>query len=274
MQSIEDDFELLFNIEKEEQKKVQVKPECAHEEVEIYKNVKICCACGMHTEKMQTNQRMWNGSFYNRRGVKDGLKSLHDDVKGIQEYNFDPRIIDIADDIFKHIQQKTDRKMNARKSVVCACLFEASKILSATDPTTSPLLFETVMKVLKVDKKSALGSLKMVKLKMVNLTMPSVDDSIYTATTPKVFIFTYMKGLEASDKSISQVYELFDKIKDIETVNRSRPQSIASGIIYYWILENRKQIDIEAFSRTTSLSALTISKLEKEFRNVIKSKTN
>ena len=51
-------------------------------------------------------------------------------------------------------------------------------------------------------------------------------------------------------------------------LNRARPRSLSSSIVYYWILKNSINISLKEFSKKVELSELTIQKNIKEITNV------
>jgi transcription initiation factor TFIIIB Brf1 subunit/transcription initiation factor TFIIB len=53
-------------------------------------------------------------------------------------------------------------------------------------------------------------------------------------------------------------------------LNRARPNSIASAIIYYWITKKNINITLKEFAKKTNLSEITISKISKEISTILK----
>ena len=67
--------------------------------------------------------------------------------------------------------------------------------------------------------------------------------------------------------SLSQIYE---KVKNRSSkLNRSRPQSMISGIIFYWIQSKNMDITCKEFAKKVDLSELTITKMMKEVEFVL-----
>ena len=67
-----------------------------------------------------------------------------------------------------------------------------------------------------------------------------------------------------------EVLELYEKIKNKSTViNRSRPQSVASGLVRYYILLKRKDIPMNEFRSKVELSELTINRIVKEIEKIL-----
>ena len=52
-------------------------------------------------------------------------------------------------------------------------------------------------------------------------------------------------------------------------LNRARPQSIAAGVVFFWMKNNNKNITIKEYSKKVKLSELTINKIIKEIESII-----
>jgi hypothetical protein len=80
-----------------------------------------------------------------------------------------------------------------------------------------------------------------------------------------------MNELQASADDIRQIKELYKFIEDkqIQKLNRSRPQSVASGIVYFWLLRENRKITLKTFSKITELSELTIVKIQKDIKEIL-----
>ncbi len=64
--------------------------------------------------------------------------------------------------------------------------------------------------------------------------------------------------------------ETYVKIKNRSSIlNCSRPQSVASGIVRYYILLHGKEISMAEFRAKVKLSELTINRIVKEISDVL-----
>jgi transcription initiation factor TFIIIB Brf1 subunit/transcription initiation factor TFIIB len=82
-----------------------------------------------------------------------------------------------------------------------------------------------------------------------------------------------VEKFDGTEDQIKQISEIYEKIKDkSEKLNKSRPQSVASAIVYYWILKNKKNITCKEFAEKVDLSELTINKIIKEIENILNEK--
>ena len=79
-----------------------------------------------------------------------------------------------------------------------------------------------------------------------------------------------MDKFEASKEQKNEVINLYNKIKNKSSkINRSRPQSISSALIYYWISYKNINISLKEFSKRVELSELTILKISKEISEIL-----
>ena len=84
--------------------------------------------------------------------------------------------------------------------------------------------------------------------------------------TPQNIITEFMNNLSADKNEIESVISLYDKIhKKSEIINRARPQSVASGLIRYYILKHNKNIAMSDFVEIVKISELTINRMVKPF---------
>ena len=91
-----------------------------------------------------------------------------------------------------------------------------------------------------------------------------------TRITPKDLVKEAMKKFNASDAQITDVINLYGKIENRSSMlNRSRPQSVAAGLTYYYILMKHKDITLKDFTKEVNLSELTVTKITKEISKVL-----
>jgi translation initiation factor 2B subunit (eIF-2B alpha/beta/delta family) len=74
-----------------------------------------------------------------------------------------------------------------------------------------------------------------------------------------------MDKFNASKNQKKEVIDIYLKIKNKSSkLNRSRPQSVASSVTYFWICKKNMDISLRDFAKRVELSELTIDKLVKE----------
>ena len=124
---------------------------------------------------------------------------------------------------------------------------------------------KNLMETFGLNKKSSLKGLK-----IVNVNAPKDSPIHNTPLTPVHHIHDIMNKFSASDKQKAEVIYLYRRTKNRSSkLNRSRPQSFAASLIYYWICTKNIDISLKKFAQIADLSELTISKNAKEVALVL-----
>ena len=190
--------------------------------------------------------------------VKTAVPTLYEDT--------DISIYGTDEDILYSVLGKIIRVVDAIPSLISVSSYETSSlqehfILRNNKTDVKPYLFNN--KIVRAFGVEA-GDYK--KYLEVSLDLKSKDDF-----TPENIIKELMLQFKADHLEISNVIDLYSKIKDKQSLilSRSRPQSIASGVIRYYILRNNKDISFENFKDIVKLSELTINKIVKEISKLL-----
>ena len=79
-----------------------------------------------------------------------------------------------------------------------------------------------------------------------------------------------MKKFDATESQIDEVVKIYHQVKNKSSIlNRSRPQSVASGLVRYYILLKDKDISMQCFRQKVKLSELTINRIAKEISKIL-----
>lgn len=227
---------------------------CLHTDSVQDKNVVVCIQCGKCIQKLYNQHREWK-SQQTRATVDD--KNIYKDVENIQ---FSENIVQIANTLYIQVTKEKIYRGNARKGIISACIFYAFKVIG------KPQIYKKIIQLFNISKKIGLKGLK-----FVSINAPKNSIIFKTQITPLTYIEYYMNELQASQDDIRQIQELYQFIesKQIQKLNRSRPQSVASGIVYYWLLRENRKITLKTFSKITELSELTIVKIQKDIKEIL-----
>lgn len=264
------DFDLFHTIPTVEDKVFQDDnyPSCAciHPNTVNEGNVLLCEDCGEEMEKSSEYDTglKYFGSCDTRHSSDPGRcqprkiedRSIFGDVSNM---GFSDKIISIANGIYIEVTKGDGNKQkiyrgNTRKAIIFACIFHAYKI------SGNPRSWETLIRTFGLNRKDGLKGLK-----HVNLKVPKDSPVRTTYITPINLINEIMSEFQATKEQKDEVNALYRKIENKSSkINRSRPQSIASGLVYYWICKNGKNVTIREFSKKIYLSELTINKIYKE----------
>ena len=239
---------------------------CLHKNILNENGVNICYDCGIETEKIIFQDKEWRfyGNSDNKRtsdpnrvhARKIDDKSIYKDVENM---GFSDKIVALANQLYMEVTKGQIFRGNSRKALVFSCIFHSFKIQG------KPQSHDKLIKIFDLNKKSGLKGLK-----YVNLNAPK-DSLIHTTyITPINLIEDIMDKFEASKEQKNEVINLYNKIKNKSSkINRSRPQSISSALIYYWISYKNINISLKEFSKRVELSELTILKISKEISEIL-----
>ena len=228
---------------------------CSHVEFIQDKNIIVCTQCGKCIQKLFNQHREWK-SQQTRVTLDD--KNIFKDVENI---HFSEHIIQIANSLYVQVTKDKIYRGNARKGIISACIFHAFKVIG------KPQIYKKIIKLFNINKKIGLKGLK-----FVSINAPKNSVIFKTQITPLTFIEYYMEELQASEQDIGYVKILYSRLGNNPNhkLNRSRPQSVASGLVYYWILEENRKITLKTFAKITELSELTIVKIQKDIKEIFK----
>ena len=227
---------------------------CEHSNFIQDKNILVCVDCGQCIQKLFNQHREWK-SQQTRPNVDE--KNIFKDVENI---HFSEHIVQIANALYIQVTKDKIYRGNARRGIIAACVFYAFKVIG------KPLIYKKIIKLFNINKKIGLKGLK-----FVSINAPKNSVIHKTQITPLTYIEYYMDELQASMNDIQNIKTLYQRIEQcqIQKLNRSRPQSVASGIVYYWLLEENRKITLKTFSKITELSELTIVKIQKDIKELM-----
>lgn len=271
----------LFNQALEEYKKMKVSDDivssepsspkeivssCSHENIISEKGVSVCVDCGEEISQHITHEKEWR--YYGQGDTKHSSdpnrvqmrkteeRSIFKDVENL---GFSESIIAKANKIYAQVTEGKIFRGNHRKAIVFACVFHAYKM------SGKPQSHESLIQIFNLNRKTGLRGLK-----YVNLYAPKDSKIRTTYITPTHLISEIMIKFSATKEQTEEVIEIYEKIRNKSSrLNRSRPQSVASGLVFYWICLKGKEISLKDFAKKVTLSELTINRIAKEIAEVL-----
>lgn len=239
---------------------------CTHDNIICEKGVNVCVDCGEEIQSKITADKEWR--YYGHGDTKHiadpnrvQMRKLEDRsiYKDVENLGFSESIVSKANKIYAQVTQGRIFRGNSRRAIVFACVFHAYKLAN------HPQSHERLIGIFNLTRKTGLKGLK-----YVNLYAPKDSKIRTTYITPKNLVEEIMELFSATREQKQEVLELYEKIKNKSSrLNRSRPQSVASGIVFYWICSKGKDITLKEFAKKVSLSELTINKIAKEISEVL-----
>ena len=249
-----------------EKQNVKVK-KCAHADTAIENGITTCLDCGEELSKHIMHEKEWRyyGTTDSKRSSDPSRvqirKSEERNInKDVENMGFSDAIITKADKLYSQVTKGQIYRGNSRKAIVFACVFHAYKMLGKHQTP------ENLIKLFGLNRKNGLKGLK-----IVNVNAPKDSEIHTTFITPVHLIHDIMNKFKANDKQKEEVIDLYKRVKNRSSkLNRSRPQSVAAALTYYWILKTKIDITLKEFAKKVDLSELTIQKNAKEVSLVLK----
>lgn len=255
---------LEFKQSKQSKKNKPIINECQHVKILLDNGIGICTDCGEEVQKNIHQAKQWKcdgdttqqqqierDSIRNKKSNKRGISSL------ITPMNFSEEINQTAEEIYQNIKGDKIFRGRTRQVIAYACVYLSFK------KHNNPQAEEDLIKLFNIDKASSLSGLK-----IVNEELPKNMRTRHV--TPDVLITQYLDKFNATPDQHETVRSLYQKIRNKSSkINSAQPQSVAAGLIYYWICKTEKNISIDEFVKHVGLGKLTINKMYKEITRII-----
>lgn len=233
---------------------------CKHPHVMREGGASFCQDCGIELPRHtgdgsgRVGSRLEPGRCQIRKQEEKGI------YKDVERLGFSEQIVRTANQIFLETTKGQIFRGNSRKAIIFACVFHAYKIAG------TPQSCDSLIEMFNLERKVGLKGLKIVSLQ-------SGKDSIIRTThiTAQDLIREIMKKFDAKPEQIQEVEKLYKLTQNRSSIlNRSRPQSVAAGLTYYYIRREGKDIPMKTFIEKVKLSELTVMKISKEIANVLR----
>lgn len=237
----------LFNTLGVSSTKENHEDKCEHIECVDVDGVDVCVDCGIEVLELQSNSDVYTEKYVCRKNIDKGI------LKDIEHLNISPHIVEIANQLYLETCKEPHRR-TLRRGIIFACLFHAYNI------DNNPQSCEELLKLLNLKKKDALRGLTHVSEKS-----PKTSPVHTTYLTPSDLIQEFLLKFKITLTKKTAIINIYNKVKNQSNIfHRSRPQSIAAGVIWYWICQNNINISIREFIENIKLSEITIKKMAKE----------
>lgn len=239
---------------------------CNHNNTIQEKEACICTDCGQEINRKIGNTKEWryygqSDSKHNSDPNRVQMRKMDDRsiYKDVENLGFSETIVSKGNKIYSEVTDGKIYRGNSRRSIVFACIFHAYKL------SGKPQSHERLIRIFNISRKTGLRGLK-----IVNLDAPKDSMIRTTYITPINLVEEIMEQFSASPEQKKEVVDIYNQIKNKSSrLNRSRPQSVGAGIVYYWIRMKNKDISLSDFAQKVALSKLTIEKIAKEIADIL-----
>ena len=247
---------------------LEFEQECEHNDIINDNGIVSCTDCGMEVSKIVSYEKDWRyyGSDDTRKNSDPNrchIRKIEDKsiFKDVETFGFSDKIVNLANDIYFQVTKGKIYRGNSRKAIIFGCIFHSVKI------NGKMYSCESLRNIFKLDKKIILKGLK-----HVNLNSPKNGTIVNRYITPIELVHEYIIKFAHTEEDKILIGDIYDKIKNKSSViNRSRPQSVASSLIYYHFSKKfgSNNFSIKEFIKKVKLSELTINKISKEISRIL-----
>jgi transcription initiation factor TFIIIB Brf1 subunit/transcription initiation factor TFIIB len=242
---------------------------CEHQNIIKQNEKEICSDCGIEVYQQLSLEPEWryygeNDSRHFTDPNRCQIRKIEDKgiYKDVESMNFESDIIEEANKLYNMITSETIRRGNFRKSVIFACIFNAYKYKG------KPISSDELQEHFKLSKKDISTGLKFYNLKGKEIKEIKEKKTIHIS--PIIFIPRIMKKFNSNQEHINKVVDLYKMIQNKSSlINRSNPQSVISGLVFYYCRLIGKNITCSKFSSIVNLSDITISRISKNISDIL-----
>lgn len=269
----EDDEFNSENISEEEfdEDDINEKGRCSHKNIVNESGTYLCSDCGLELSKVMSYEKDWRyyGSDDTRKNSDPNrchIRKMEDKsiYKDVENFGFSEKVVNMANDIYSQVTRGKIYRGNSRKAIIFGCIFHSIKINGKAHTC------ESLREIFQLDRRIILKGLKHVSLNAPKSSQIRMKPS----TTNNDLIEEYMNKFNLNEEEKKDIIDIYQKIKNKSTIiNRSRPQSVTSSLIYYYLCKKNgsNNVNIEDFIKKVKLSKLTIDKISKEIDNILSS---
>ncbi len=263
-------FSKIKDEEDEEDKKktdLNLSKSCTHDTIENINSVNTCLECGQEIGINRSFEKEWRYYEGSDGAGSDPSRCHYRKVvektisKDVENMGFSKYIIEKSNSLFDEVTKGDIYRGNSRKAIVFACVFEAYK--QSGNPKSLEFLQDKFRLQRKVISKG---------INHVGMNTSKKKKNISVSLSPVDLIEETMTKLEADEKQIKNTMEIYNNIKNRSSLlNRSKPRSISTGVIWFYCVYTTKTITIKELSTISNLSEATIEKIAKEIDRIFKS---
>lgn len=240
--------------------------ECKHPSTSNIDGSIVCMTCGLKLdEALLDNETRYYGasdtryardpSRHNQR--KNEERGLYSDLEPL---GFPNQVIDRANTYYKKIIENKIYRAKNRLSIVFACTYHAYADMQEPQvPTELAARF-------KLNKKGISNGLKTFAKVFKNREKKYIDA---IDLVPKLLAKLNISGKKFKI-CMDDIKIIYDFVKSQSSIfNSSNPQSVAAGLVYYYLKINDIEITRAEFSKIVNLTDITFTKIAADTHRVL-----
>jgi transcription initiation factor TFIIIB Brf1 subunit/transcription initiation factor TFIIB len=226
----------------------------------------VCLDCGevlplKNEESIAKHHTYTTLSYVYRKPAK---RSIHKDIAHLP---IPKMVVDTANELYLNVYATKACQNKQRQTLIFACIFHAFKMHHI--PKSLDMLKSIFNSTYTTKSKSIHSGLKLVTITLKMIGTHQRGDRV----TPYHLIGEILKKIQVSEDKAKKIQESYHLLEGkSELINRSRPQSVAAGVV--WLFMKHTGLSIQEYTKIVGLSETTIYKMTKDMEEVLRKSTS
>jgi hypothetical protein len=228
--------------------------ECLHSESISEHNFIYCKQCGLQLSDDSNGSEVGRNDSIRLQYKKMPEKGI---AKDLEIYNLPLDVINLADKLYAGVTKEDIKRGNLRKGIIFACVFHAYHKLN------KPQTPDTLQKVFNISRKN-------ISKGLTYFCLGNKERGKTEYITAEHFIPKILEKLNIKQECLSECLQLYKSIENKSSLlNRSNPQSVSKGVVYYYLRKLDSKFDLKKYSEEIQLSEITITRICNTIDNVL-----
>ena len=243
------------------------KKKCLHESIINEGGIDICVNCGetIQLETFDTEWRYYGDNDSNKSYDPSRCQYRRVQDKGIktdlEKLGFSREIIDKSDYYYQKVTQDDIKRSKIRKGIMFACVLYSYKFIKKHITT------EELDDIFKIGRRNMSKGLTYFKTRIPKDELINLDSEYITA---EHYIPNILEKFNVKQEHVKYVLSLYKQLNDKSIlINTSNPQSVSSGLVYYFLKKLNIDITPSKFGKLVGLSEITISRISNEIEDIL-----
>lgn len=222
--------------------------ECRHRTIISSGGKQVCAHCATCLETSEIP------SFGSKDTKKKEAKNI---LKDLEKYSFPEAVKTRANELFMENLEGRTYRSSTRKAVIFACVHTAYKELGKPQ---DPLV---------IAKNIGIGRKDMSKgIRLLSPVYTGKEETKQIFIEPMDLVPEILDKINMGEEHVPSIKAIYEFSRRSQVLTRSNPQSVAAGLVYYWLMENEYEISKAEFAGVVGLSQMTIGKISQNIKTM------
>jgi transcription initiation factor TFIIIB Brf1 subunit/transcription initiation factor TFIIB len=220
--------------------------ECTHPDTAIQDMEVVCMTCGTILTNISFTDNLYGENVQNHYRKTKHIRSIHPDIETLQ---VPPEVEDLANEMYLNVTKNLTQKGDNRKGIICSCLKQAYMRFGI------PMTMEKLAERMNIRQRHIYKGCRMVAdIYPEDISILSASDLI--AENAALF------NLNQADIAKIQIL-CKSTLSESTVLKRSKPQSVAAGLVYFYIRVNKMDVPRAQCAQKVRVSEITLQKIAK-----------